>query len=216
MADNETPNAPTGETNETPDDTTANGEQTPAVVTAADLERFRNSMFADMRRFIEGKIPKAQARKPKESENSAANDDTTSGPDPTDLVFAMQDALDGRNLSPKQRAKLRADFRDAYARGDVSDPTAWVDSYLDIWAPPNKSQPGNEAAPPVSDQGPPPVSNRGAPSMSKDYETVIDPNELTGDDIRRMVQKFGKANAYRKVREMAERHYRDRSLVIPE
>lgn len=122
-------------------------------------------------------------------------------------------------LTKGQRKRMRLAF---FAElDDIDDPDAWATGYLEDMGltqqqgNDNPNDTGNDEPEPKKPASPP-RSDTGGASAVKDYETMIDPNQLTANDKKRMYQKYGPRKANRMIREMMEKHYDGREIVMPE
>ncbi len=156
--------------------------------------------------------PKPELEKLAEPAENAVADDGSWRDD-------FYDAIMGHDLSKGQLRRMRKAFKTERPE----DPDAWVAEYCEDFgigsgerkqATEPETTDTSEGDDDVKPKGPP-VSNKGAPAAIPDYDTEIDPNRLTADDVRRMYQKYGEREAEEKIFQMVKRHYSGRDVVVP-
>ncbi len=197
-----TQDAETETTTETPSERTFTQADVEAIVKQR-LDRDRRD-----RKSRTTKKPKARTKAQPKQEAEETQVDRGA------LRDSFYDAIHGRDFKLAHIKKMRAEFLSS----PPDDPDAWVDEWAELVGAktadkepePEQEEPKQKAAP-VSDK---PEASRGAPQGHPDYDTVIDPNRLEADDIRRMEEKYGQGKAWKKLRAMVERHYRGRKVVI--
>lgn len=179
------------------------GEQAPAYVTAADLkanlDAMQNSMFANMRRMVDGMNSKGKpagqtpAAPAPSGDNGAAGDGATPAPaattDARTLIArerALNDALQGHNLTPAQRDLVRSSVdRDEPATEELPK---YLETFTSAFGTGGNANPG---APNVNPPAANPASDAGAPARTNALTSGAPAWEVSQDEVDTLVREKG-------------------------
>jgi len=161
-------------------------EQVDALIAEA-AQRARDSAFAEARRVMEGKQPKAQS-----TAKSAPQIDQA---DVTAKAIAYGAAMSGINLTPAARSRLTSDMLTAQVAPESASGfvTEWMTAqgYSVASAPAaatNDQQPKAQA----KAASEPPASDRGVPAANTQGESPSDVMRWTTEDVQAYIRQNGK------------------------
>ena len=177
-------------------------EQKPAFVTADDLQKFGDSMFANMRRMMES-MGKPKGEKPQQAKPQTNQPDFSSE---LALRDAFDDAIAGKSLPRETVKRLRKSFMSERPE----DAGAWVDEFLGsfgVGKEPTTAQ-GKD-----TDVKKPIVSDAGAAIGTPVWERPSNPFSWTEDDVQRIYAQKGQVAGRKFIRERAEQFLRGKRIT---
>jgi hypothetical protein len=169
---------------------TGTEQASPSYVTKDDLTQLQNSMFANMRKMVEGIVSKAPVSQ--EPQAKAKTPESSSNPDVVtrDELSKTLERRDSfhraaRNfrLSDGALSRMQRDFE----RDRPEDAATWVQAYVSDFGLAG----GTETKPPATPRSGPPASDGGAPAPVTVPSDEIEPWRLSESDVAALIRRDG-------------------------
>jgi len=192
----------------------------------ADLDRVAGKTRAEERARYDRQLAEYKAENPaptappKDKPKAKKGSDVTVESEMSDRIAALEtravkaeraneinSAITAAGLDDVSAKTARALFANADSDSNAAE---WLGEAVKEFGLGTKETDNKEAAAPS-----PTITDRAAPSVISDYERVTDPNLLSQEDHRAMLQKYGQAKYTSMIRRMVESHYRGKK-VLPE